>query len=245
MRNDWDAFGREILDHMNGEDVVEIVERDDGYIDTSGGAKSYFAPFRKWMDCERDAIRAARGRVLDIDCGAGRVSLHLQKKGHDVLAVDVSPLAVKVTKARGVRRTRVMPATDVSRKLGMFDTIVMYGNNFGLFENPVRAKWMLRRFHAMTSPEARLIVQSCDPYDTKADHHLAYHRRNRARGRMGGQVRIRVRYKTFATPWFDYLLVSRSEMQEILKGTGWRVSRFTDSGAVYCAVIEKSHVPGD
>jgi SAM-dependent methyltransferase len=245
MKKDWDAFGREILDHMNGQEVTEIVERDDGFIDTSGGPKTYFAPYRAWMDCERDAIRSARGRVLDIGCGAGRVSLHLQEKGHDVLAVDVSPLAVKVARTRGVRNARVASAAAVSRRLGTFDTIVMYGNNFGLFENPVRARWMLRRFHAMTSPDARLIVQSLDPYDTTAEHHRAYHRRNRERGRMGGQVRIRVRYKVYATPWFDYLLVSRKEMREVLEGTGWRVSRFAGDGAIYCAVIEKCRVSGD
>ncbi len=239
MTKDWDAFGREILDHMNGLQATEVVERDDGFIDLSGGPKSYFAEYRDWLECEREAILSAGGRVLDIGCGAGRVSLYLQMKSHDVLAIDVSPLAVKVAKARGVKRARVLSATAVSKRLGMFDTIVMYGNNFGLFENSVRAKWMLRRFHSMTSPDARLIVESLDPYDTKADHHRAYHRSNRARGRMGGQVRIRVRYKTYATPWFDYLLVSRDEMRGIMEGTGWRVARFTGSGAIYCAVIEK------
>jgi len=245
MTKDWDAFGREILDHMNGQDATEIVERDDGFIDVSGGPKSYFAEYRNWFDCEREAILSARGRVLDVGCGAGRVALYLQKKGHDVLAVDVSPLAVKVAKARGVKHTRVMPAAAISKKLGTFDTIVMFGNNFGLFENPVRAKWMLRRFHAMTNPDARLIVQSLDPYDTKAAHHRAYHRSNRARGRMGGQVRIRVRYQTYATPWFDYLLVSRDEMRSIVEDTGWRVARFTDSGAIYCAIIEKCNIAND
>lgn len=239
MRRNEDAFGREIQDYMNGDQVTEIVERDDGYIDVSGGPEAYFAPFRKWMNCERDAIRSAKGRVLDIGCGAGRVALHLQEKGHDVLAVDVSPLAVKVCRQRGVRHARVMSVTAVTKKLGMFDTIVMYGNNFGLVENPVRARWLLRRFDGMTNAGARLIVQSIDPYDTLAKHHLASHRRNRARGRMGGQVRIRVRYKTFATPWFDYLLVSRDEMRGVLAGSDWRVSRFTGEGAIYCAVIEK------
>ena len=41
---------------------------------------------------------------------------------------------------------------------------------------------------------------------------------------MGGQVRIRIRYKDYATPWFDYLLVSKKELAEILDGTGWQAS---------------------
>ena len=57
---------------------------------------------------------------------------------------------------------------------------------------------------------------------------------------MGGQVRMRIRYKQYATPWFDYLFVSKKEMQKIVAGTGWRVRRFIDSkGSVYIGMLEK------
>jgi hypothetical protein len=57
---------------------------------------------------------------------------------------------------------------------------------------------------------------------------------------MSGQARLRIRYKKHATPWFDYLLVSREEMKNVLNDTGWCVRRFIDSeGPVYTAVIEK------
>ena len=57
---------------------------------------------------------------------------------------------------------------------------------------------------------------------------------------MAGQLRMRIRYQTYASPWFDYLIVSRPEMEEILEGTGWYVERFIDSdGSMYVAVIEK------
>ena len=117
----------------------------------------------------------------------------------------------------------------------------MMGNNFGLFESFDQARRLLRRFHKMSAPDARIIAESRDPYQTREPAHLAYHRRNRRRGRMSGQVRIRIRYKGYATRWFDYLLVSRGEMKEILRGTGWKVSRFLGSGgASYIAIITKA-----
>ena len=62
------------------------------------------------------------------------------------------------------------------------------------------------------------------------------------RGRMPGQVRIRIRFEKYATRWFDYLLVSREEMKEILEGTGWKVKQFLDSGnSKYIAIIEKEN----
>ncbi|OLE86276.1 MAG: hypothetical protein AUF79_15645 [Crenarchaeota archaeon 13_1_20CM_2_51_8] len=57
---------------------------------------------------------------------------------------------------------------------------------------------------------------------------------------MPGELTIRVRYKKYTTPWFDYLIVSKKEMKRILEGTGWRVKRFVDSqGSVYIGIIEK------
>jgi SAM-dependent methyltransferase len=240
MKKHQDAFGREIYDYFKHGIGREIVERDDGLIDVSSGPAAYFTEYKDWGPQLRKAIGYARGRVLDVGCGAGRHSLHLQKKGHDVLGIDVSPLAVKVARLRGVRKARVMPVTKVTSRLGTFDTILMFGNNFGLFESRKRAKWMLGRFRTVTSEDARIIVESCDPYRTTDRCHLDYHRLNRRRGRMPGQTRLRVRYRTYATPWFDYLLVSQDEMRELVDGNGWRVSKvFRSKGPSYSAVIER------
>ncbi|MCA9924686.1 MAG: class I SAM-dependent methyltransferase, partial [Anaerolineales bacterium] len=140
MRADQDAYGQEVYDFYRGEKVVEIVERDDRYIDVSGGPAAYFAPFAEWPVIEQEAIQLAEGRVLDVGCGPGRVALYLQEKGHEVVGIDNSPLAVKTAGLRGVADARVLSITQASRKaLGLFDTIVMFGNNFGLFGSFRRA----------------------------------------------------------------------------------------------------------
>jgi dipeptidyl aminopeptidase/acylaminoacyl peptidase len=92
----------------------------------------------------------------------------------------------------------------------------------------------------MTSEEGRIIAASNDPYKTDNPDHLAYHAANRARGRISGQMRIRVRYKRYASPWFDWLLVSKKEMESILEGTGWVVSRYIDSDTRYITIIDKT-----
>lgn len=58
---------------------------------------------------------------------------------------------------------------------------------------------------------------------------------------MSGQIRLRVRYRTYCTPWFDYLMVSKAEMEGILEGSGWAVKEYLDSpGSSYVAVIERA-----
>lgn len=237
LKDRQDAHGHEIYDYLNGKGGYEIVERDDGYVDASGGAKDYFAEYKDWPPHQKKAIQYARRRVLDIGCGAGRCLLYLQQKGLDVMGIDISPLAVKVCKKREIQNVRVLSITQVSSKLGIFDTIIMFGNRFA---NRDRARWLLKRFHKVTSEKARIIAESGDPYQTNLPEHLQYHKRNRKRGRMSGQVRIRVRYKKYVTPWFDYLLVSREEMADILNGTGWRIEQlFVSPWALYAVVIGK------
>ena len=242
LRPQQDAYGRLILDYLEHGEAVEVVERDDGFVGANSyNPASYFAPLRRWAAAERKAIRLAKGRVLDVGCGAGRVALHLQERGHDVVAIDLSPLALEVARRRGVSDARELSVTQIDRKLGRFDTIVMFGNNFGLVGSARRAPWLLRRFRSITSPGARILASSVNPYLTDDPVHLAYHERNRRRGRMSGSVRIRIRHRDLATPWFDYLLVSPDEMVHLVEGTGWQLREVIDEGQVlYGAVLERS-----
>jgi SAM-dependent methyltransferase len=239
---DTDGYGRLLAAALAGEDVLEIVERDDGFIQASRfGPQAYLAPYRRWPARQRRAMRLVRGRVLDIGCGGGRVPLHLQERGQEVVGIDNSPGAVEISRRRGVRDARLLSIDDVDESLGSFDTIVMFGNNFGLFGSRTKAKRLLRRFHRLTTARGRILAESLDPYGTTDEAHLDYHARNRARGRMSGQLRIRIRYREHATPWFDYLLVSPAELETIVEGTGWHVARILDGGSeLYVAVLEKA-----
>jgi SAM-dependent methyltransferase len=240
-----DAYGQMMLAVLEGEDnVLEIVERDDNLINASVmGPKLYLAPFRRWPAHHRAAMRLVWGRTLDCGAGAGRVSLHLQERGHDVVAIDNAPGAVEVCRRRGVRDARLLDFADVDESLGTFDTIVMLGNNFGLFGSPAKAKRLLRRLHTLTSDGARILAETRDVSSaggSDAPWHVEYRCRNVERGRLPGQIRLRIRFRTLVGPWFDYPMVSRDELRDIVDGTGWRLDRTIDSDDTYIAVIEKA-----
>ena len=241
LKPEHDAFGQEIWAYYKGKEICEIVERDDGYFSAHQNPKVYFSEFKDWPFIEQKAMEYVKGRVLDVGCGAGRHSLYLQEKGFDVLGIDSSPLAVKVCELRGLKKVKVTSVQNINFKPNSFDTIIMMGGNFGLLGNIETARRLLKRFHRITSENAIMIAETRDPYKTDNPSHLEYQKLNRKRGRMSGQIRIRVRFEKTATKWFDWLMVSHEEMQELLKGTEWIVSEFIDSeDSSYVAIIRKT-----
>jgi 2-polyprenyl-3-methyl-5-hydroxy-6-metoxy-1,4-benzoquinol methylase len=236
LEPEQDAFGHALWDHLEDRGGVEIIERSDGYLDVSADVGVYFT---EPTGLQAEVADRAVGRVLDVGCGAGRYALFLEQRGREVVAIDASPLAVEVSRRRGLRDVRLLTLEQVDSGLGRFDTVLMLGNNFGLTGGYRAAKRMLTRLKQVVKPGGRILAQTLDPYQGKNPDHLAYHAQNRAKGRMGGQIRMRVRYKAHKTPWFDYLFVSADELHEIVQGTGWHVREMvTGDGPDYVAVLE-------
>jgi SAM-dependent methyltransferase len=207
--------------------VIEIVERDDGLVNGAPAAR-YLAGPAGWPDCERRALDRIRGRVLDVGAGGGRVALAVQDRGAAVTGLDISPGAAEVAAARGVRSVVCATVDDHLTSGARYDTFVLFGNNVGLLGSRERAPRFLATLAGLARPGARIVAQGTDPYGTTDPVHLRYHERNRARGRLAGQLTVRVRYLDLATPWFDYLFCSIDELRELLAGTAWRLAEVDD-----------------
>ena len=240
-----DVWGAILADAFAGKPSQEIVERDDGFV-MAFDASYLLAPFEDWDDAdERRAMRFVRGRVLDVGCGGGRVCLQLQKRGLGVVGIDSSQGAVAVSIDRGVRDARVLDVDAVDPSLGLFDTVVMLGQNFGMLGSRTRARRLLERFALVTTPRGRIVAETFNPHALDDPVQQKYRERNLRRGRMPGQLRVRVRYRDLATRWLDWLQVSPEELVQLLEGTGWQLARTLGNGPSYIAILEKVEPPGN
>jgi SAM-dependent methyltransferase len=232
-----DAFGHLLTDLAAGGRVIEVVERDDGSVFT-GDPSYYLAPFRRWWPQERRAMRFVRGRILDVGCGAGRVSLYLQNRGLDVVGIDVSPLAIELARQRGAVDVRIGTLETALESGERFDTVLLLGNNLGLLGGERQGRRLLRSLARHSSERGRILAGSYDPYDGASERARRYQAHNRDCGKMGGVERLRVRYRQYATPWYDVLCASRDEVTELASESGWTVKRFIDDGVGYVAVLD-------
>ena len=243
MKTGADAFGRALVDWVRGGTEPEIYERDDGFVDVGAGPELFLAEFRRWPSSERQAMRYVRGRVLDVGCGAGQSgSAPSAARKWTSSGWTPRPLAARASRQRGVRKVWCSSMARVTRDIGSFDTVVLFGNNFGIFGSPDQVRTVLSDWAARMPPGARILAESINPYLGGAPAmDRSYYLRNKERGLMPGECRLRVRYRDWATPWFRWLFVSRTEMRALLRGTGWHQSRILGTAPLepYVSILEK------
>jgi len=239
VRDIKDTFGKALMAYHSGDPANYIIERDDGLTE-SLDAKEYFIEYREWPRYEREAALEARGLVLDVGCGAGRVAVWLQSRGLEVVAIDVSPLALEVAGLRGVRDRRLMDVRSLNLPRGHFDTVIMFGNNLGIGGDIQQTRRVLRSLHSVTGEDGIVIASTRDPLNTDNPAHLAYHERNRKRGRPPGLVRIRIGFQGEFDDWFELLMLGEDELTEVLELTGWALKgTYRSEGANYIAILTK------
>lgn len=74
----------------------------------------------------------------------------------------------------------------------------------------------------MTSEEAVIVAEPRDPYKTDNPLHLEYHKLNKSRGRMAGQIRIRIRYGKTISEWIGSCWFRRKRWDRCLREqAGW------------------------
>ncbi len=234
-----DALGAALLAHLDegSEAGVHIVERDDGDV-TADPADLYFTEIGDWFAVEESVPDRVVGRVLDVGAGGGRFSVALQKRGHDVVALDVSPGCVAVCQRQGVEQTFLGTIFELADQDPVpFDTFLLMGHNYGLLAGPDQAPPFLDALRRMAQPGAKIIGTNLNPLDTDDPVNLDYHQMNRERGREPGQLRIRVRWHRLATPWFDYWFLPVERLAEVAAPCGWELVDTAYEGAHYLAEL--------
>jgi hypothetical protein len=118
-----------------GAPTAEIIERDDGYVATTVPSPEVtFRNNEQWPVQEQCAVQYAEAGCSTLAAAPDGTRSIFTEQGCDVTGIDASHGAIKVCKSRGLKKALIRPISDID-KFGRaaFDSIVMLGNNFGLF----------------------------------------------------------------------------------------------------------------
>ncbi|WP_291127672.1 class I SAM-dependent methyltransferase [Flavobacterium sp. UBA7682] len=164
-----DLFGQAILDFQTNnspEDLItetNISEADEMSVDY------LFRGYNDMPKLEKKALQLAKGKILDVGCGAGSHSLYLLEKGFEVTAIDISPNAIKACQLRGVKNARVQNLLDVENDPSeseqvkqKFDTILLLMNGTGIFGTLAETSKYLQKLKSLLNPNGQILIDSSD-----------------------------------------------------------------------------------
>ena len=173
----------------------------DGRIRIAGGGAQKL-PLRRWLApvdaADRAVLAHAVGPVLDIGCGPGRHLAALAAVGGDGLGLDLSPVAVRIARARGAEAILRSVFADVPRA-GTWQTALLLDGNVGIGGAPAA---LLARARALIAPGGAVLVETGPP------------------GSPTRRLRVRLESADSISPWFGWATVGADGIAPLARAAG-------------------------
>ena len=154
-----DLFGKALLDYQSGNYLEDIITWTNISDEDILPLPYLFRDFSEMPKLEQKALQLAKGKVLDVGCGAGSHSLYLQEKGLSVKAIDISKGAIEVSKKRGVLNAELKP---LLQETETYDTIILLMNGTGIFEEIIQVSNYLNHLKSLLNPHGQILIDSSD-----------------------------------------------------------------------------------
>jgi SAM-dependent methyltransferase len=226
--------GLALLDYWRGDhDAVYTLRRDDGFAYPPIPVANWFYP-EGLPELDRIAIDECYGSILELGAGAGSHALAIQRRGLPITAVDISPEAVEVMKARGVRDARTGDLYQDFRE--RFDTILIL-RNIGVTGTIKGLDRFLRKLPTRLKPGGQLLTDSIDPRDPTDAAYQAYQQRQIANGKYLGERTLRIEYKGMVSEWFEWLHIDPETLEQHVEKAGLQLDLIAaESRTFLCAI---------
>jgi SAM-dependent methyltransferase len=211
-----DLFGKAILDYQTNnspEDLItetnisEADEMDVAYL---------FRDFKGMPKLEQKALQLAKGKVLDVGCGAGSHALYLQEKGLEVLAIDISENAIKACQLRGIKQTKLIDVLAIENE--KFDTILLLMNGTGIFKTLKDCTKYLQKLKSLLNENGQILIDSSDiiyMYDEDEDGSYLV-----PANQYYGELEFTVTYKNEVEEPFPWLYMDYNTLQNAANANG-------------------------
>jgi SAM-dependent methyltransferase len=156
-----DLFGKAILDyqtHNNPENIITSTSiSDEDEMDVA----YLFRSFDEMPSIEQKALLLAKGKTLDVGCGAGSHSLYLQNERNiEVHSIDISKNAIQACSLRGLKNAQAIDVLDLEKE--KYDTILLLMNGTGIFETLEKTTIYLQKLKSLLNPNGQILIDSSD-----------------------------------------------------------------------------------
>lgn len=156
-----DLLGKAILDYQTNNEYENLITETSISEKDEMSVAYLFRDYSEMPRIEQKALQLARGRVLDVGCGAGSHSLTLQNDRHlDVTSIDISKNAIEACKLRGLKNAKVQDLMTLEDE--KFDTIIVLMNGPGICGKLQNLSKFLLKLKTLLNNEGQILMDSSD-----------------------------------------------------------------------------------
>ena len=156
-----DLFGQAILDYQTNNNPENIITETSISEEDEMSIAYLFRDYDQMPKIEQKALQLAKGRVLDVGCGAGSHSLTLQNdRNLDVVSIDISEKAIETCKLRGLKNAKTQDVMTLEAE--KFDTIIALMNGTGIFGTLKKTPNFLQKLKTLLNPGGQILIDSSD-----------------------------------------------------------------------------------
>ncbi len=222
-----DILGTALLDYYHGNYTQDIITETNISEEDVLPLPYLFRSYDEMPSIEKKALYLAKGRILDVGCGAGIHTLYLQNKGFTSKSIDVSKGAIEVCKLQGVKDASVLdlldmkidPSTPDSQQ--KFDTILMLMNGTGIFGKLQNVSKYLQHLKGLLSEKGQILIDTSDLKYMYDEGEVKGSIIVPAEMDYYGELQFTMHYKGKNTEPFDWLYLDKHTFEALCEENGF------------------------
>jgi len=216
ITRDKDPLGAMLKDYLAGEKSA-FLEVESPLLDMSEmRGDTMFRNRAQMTGLELRALDLCQGEILDVGAGSGCHSLALQKAGHDVTALDISPGCMDVMDTQGVKKLIFDSLFNLDNQ--RFNTMLMLMNGIGICGSIEGLNYFFQHIRQILCSGGQVLADSTDlvamhgQLPLMPDESGAYY----------GETEFIMSYKGMLSDPFDWLYIDYATLAFYAQFHGWR-----------------------
>jgi SAM-dependent methyltransferase len=213
-----DLFGKAILDFQTNNNPQDLITETSISEADEMSVAYLFRVYKEMPKLEQQALALAKGKILDVGCGAGSHSLYLQnEKNCDVTAIDISSNAIEACQLRGIHKAKVQDVMTLHDE--KFDTILLLMNGAGMCGRLKNVAPFLLKLKSLLNENGQILLDSSDiiyMFDEDEDGGKWIPSENE----YYGEVVFNIEYKGEKELPFDWMYIDYNTLQNAAVANG-------------------------
>ncbi|MBF7091258.1 class I SAM-dependent methyltransferase [Flavobacterium sp. ALJ2] len=156
-----DLFGKAMLDFQTNNSPEDLITETTISEADEMSVAYLFRSFKEMPKLEQKALELAKGKTLDVGCGAGSHSLYLQNERKlDITSIDISKKAIETCNLRGLKNAKMQDVLTFEGE--KYDTILSLMNGVGIFGKLENCNKFLSKLKSLLNPGGQILLDSSD-----------------------------------------------------------------------------------